>query len=180
MASFEFEELVNRYTDLITRVIRRTWTSNLRVTTVQDIRQEVLMKLLKRYDAGYLDPNEQFSNRVETLAPIIKKTARNTTIRYLRDMDRGNAGIMSGYIDVYKLLPAPMAPENMPDERTEQLNKMLESYSHEVIRIIALRRDGASFRKISRVTGLTEENVRKIMERTISKLRETAQADQEQ
>lgn len=172
MASFEFEELVERYTPLIVNVLLKKLS---RQDMVDDVKQEVFIRLYRRYEEGKFDPCEQFENNIDSLSATIKKTCKNTAKNFLRDLYAGPTSFLSTpYQDVYE---CEIPGDSEYDERGEQLDKMLMSFSDDVNQLIELRRTGVSFKEISRITGMSVRNATVTMSRIVAKLRETAQAE---
>jgi len=174
MATFTFEELVKNYTPLVVSVALKIVP---RVDMVDDAKQEVFIRLFKKYSDGDFDPTDKFENNINSLSAIIKKTARGITLDYLRDLGRGDV-CAQGYADVFDPRLALEAPSTDPDERTEQLDAMLKEYSDEVNQLMDLRRRGYQWSEIVKIVDMSVPQAKMLMSRTVAKLRETAQADQ--
>lgn len=183
MASFTFEQLVKNYSNLITKSIceQLPWYTK-RHHIVEDIHQEVLLSLFKDYQAGKLDPCEQYENKLESMSCIVKLHAKRTAIDFFEALSQNSNVVLnnatSGGLDIYNMQLAD--PSQGPaDDRVEQLDEMLKPYSTQVNSIVDMRRRGLQFKEIARIMGMTEAAAKMLMQRTITNLRKTALAADE-
>lgn len=165
-----FETIVAMYDEAIVSAIRfRLGAWAIHGDLVDDIKQDVLIRLLTMYREGKLD---------DVNRNLFCTIAIGTTVDHIRHMSSRPFMFeqIGGNDNVYS---TPLIEEENIDlliqnERSLQLDEMLLTCSESVRSVFELRRSGLAVDQVAAALGLTSSNVRQILSRYTNKFREMA------
>lgn len=165
-----FDEIVLAYDDTILSSIRsRLGPLAVHSDLVDDIKQDVLIRLLTLYRDGKLDEIDSAFIFTICIGVVVDHIRHMSSRSFMFEQVGANADVhTTSVIDEEDELSV------INRERIEKLDQMLAGCSEEVRSVFELKRQGLTHQSIADALGLTKNKVGHILWRHVKKFREMA------